>query len=56
MKPELKRVLEMAYLYAWGAESTSKLRDEWRRLYDVLSPTESLEYMGQRTFTWHPRE
>ena len=54
MKPELKRVLEMAYLYAWGVESTSELRDEWHRLYNTLSPTESLEYVGRRSFAWHP--
>lgn len=37
MRPELKRVLEMSYLYAWGVEGSAELRTEWRGLYDVLS-------------------
>jgi hypothetical protein len=33
----LRRMLEMAYLYAWGTEGSSELRDEFHILYSAVA-------------------
>jgi hypothetical protein len=48
----LCRVLEMAYLYAWGVDGNSDLRDEWKRAYEELTPSMSMMYLGDGKFEW----
>ena len=49
-----RRLLEMAYLYAWGVEGNSDLRDEWKELFKNLTKQTKggFLYLGNNKFRW----
>lgn len=50
-KKELRRLLELAYLHAWGSLGSVKLRGEWLELSKSFN-VGKLIYTGVGEFIW----
>jgi hypothetical protein len=48
----LRRILEMAYRYAWGADGDADKRDEFRAIYEPLEPLTGRLHNGESGFYW----
>jgi len=51
-KVVLRRLLEMAYLYAWGPEGSADARDEWWALKACVECVVGTMRWDSHTFTW----
>jgi hypothetical protein len=50
-----RRLIEMAYLYAWGPAGDADLRDEWHNLYRSANCGSMIyngRYNGRTDFSW----
>ena len=51
--PPLRRLVELAYLYAWGKDGNADIRDEFRQNFsEVKSSTGVFTYEGAGKFRW----
>lgn len=48
----VRRLLEIAYLYAWGQDGTPELRYEWMELNKILN-VGIMVYHANGQFTWN---
>ncbi len=53
-KKNERRLIEMAYLYCWGREGNSDLRDEFKRIYNSKEFLHlgTFSYSGNGKFKW----
>ncbi len=51
-KNRMRRLLEMAYLFAWGPDGTADRRDEWWELKALLPNVGTMCYGGNGKFRW----
>ncbi len=54
-KQEKQRLLELAYLYAWGKYGSLQERVEWQQLYFRARKEDGvgvLHYAGNQSFFW----
>lgn len=58
MRPEYRRLIEMAYCWAWGVGGSADARDEFRTLLAGLGLGlgNSFLYHGHGKFTWLEEE